>query len=445
MRFPLRGADGAVELIGVDAARQPIPAANAVLPITLRWRVPTAVPALGVSVRLVDSIGRIWAQHDYERISESANQQISKSANQQADETTTQYATRNLVEDRLGLLIPAGTPPGQYFVDVAVHPKGDSRPLDVLAAEGQALGSARSLGAAARLFELIVAPADRALDPERLPIGTRQAHDFADGLRLLGHTLDDRPVAPGEARPVNLFWQATDQPQADTVAFVQLLDAAGQVAAGWEAPPGGAYATSAWQPGALIRTQAAFRPRADLPDGRYRLIAGLFRATDKARLRTTGGADHVILGDVTVRGRPHDRTPPQPQHPTDVTFGQVGRLIGYDLTPSGGIQPGVVIPLTLYWLASAATERPYTVFVHLLDEAGTIQGYGDSEPGGGSLPTTSWLAGEYLADPHQINVNSSAPPGAYHLRIGLYDPTTGQRLLTPDGKDHVEVGPVTVQ
>ena len=320
---------------------------------------------------------------------------------------------------------------------MAVHTKGDSRPLDVLAADG------RSLGAAARLFELTIAPADRALDPERLPIGTRQAHDFAGGLRLLGHTLDERPVAPGEARPVNLFWQATDQSQADTVAFVQLLDAAGQVAAGWEAPPGAAYATSAWQPGALIRTQAAFRPRADLADGRYRLIAGLFRATDKGRLRTTSGADHVVLGDVTVRGRPHDRTPPKPQYPTDVTFGQAGRLIGYDLAaPPGGIQPGSAIPLALYWQAGAATERPYTVFVHLVDEAGAIQGYGDGEPGGGSLPTTSWLAGEYLTDPHQINVNSSAPQGAYRLRIGLYDPTTGQRLLTPDGKDHVEIGPV---
>jgi len=253
-------------------------------------------------------------------------------------------------------------------------------------------------------------------------------------------------VAPGEARPVNLFWQAASQPQADTVAFVQLLDSAGQVAAGWEAPPGGAHPTSAWQPGTLIRTQAAFRPRADLPDGRYRLIAGLFRAADKTRLRTTSGADHVVLGDVTVRGRPHDRTPPKPQHPADAVFGQVGRLMGYDLAvPSGGIQPGAAISLTLYWQASAATDHPYTVFVHLVDGAGAIQGYGDGEPGSGSLPTTSWLAGEYLTDSHQINVNSAAPQGAYRLRLGLYDPTTGQRLLTPEGKDHIEISPVTVQ
>ena len=187
------------------------------------------------------------------------------------------------------------------------------------------------MGAAARLFDLTVAPANRALDPERLPIGMRQTADFPDGLRLLGHTLDDRPVAPGELRPVNLFWETTAKPETDYVAFVQLLDAAGQVASLWEAPPGGAYGTSAWQPGTLMRTQAGIRPRADLPDGRYRLIAGLFAAADKARLRTTAGADHVSLGEITVRGRSHDRTPPQPQNHLDVPFGQVGRLIGYDL------------------------------------------------------------------------------------------------------------------
>ena len=105
---------------------------------------------------------------------------------------------------------------------------------------------------------------------------------------------------------------------------------------------------------------------------------------------------------------------------------------------------GAAISLTLYWQAAAATERPLTVFVHLVNEAGEIRGYGDSEPGYGRLPTTSWLAGEYLTDPHQVSVDAAAAPGSYRLRIGLYDRATGQRLLTPDGRDHAEIGPVLV-
>ncbi len=427
VRFPLRGTAAAVELIGAAATQQPIPAANAVAAVALHWRIPSDMAVHVVSVRLVDSIGQLWAQHDYEPLGQA------KCHTQYAVHST-QYSV-----DCIGLLIPAGTPAGEYFVDVTVRPKGDGRPLDVLAEDGRALGTA------GRIAGLTVAPADRALGPERLPIGTRRAQDFMDGIRLLGHTVDDRPLAPGETRPVNLFWQTTGRPGADYVAFVQLLDRGGQLASLWEAPPGAAYATSSWQAGTLIRTQTTVRPRADLPDGRYPLIVGLFRAGDKARLRTAAGADHVVLGEITIRGRPHHYAAPQPQHPADILFEPAGRLIGYDLAAEeGGFRPGATIPLTLYWQATAATERPLTVFVHLVDQAGAIRGYGDGEPGGGRLPTTSWLAGEYLTDEHPVNVDATAGPGPYRLRIGLYDPGTGQRLRTPDGKDSFDVGSVLI-
>ena len=414
LRFPLSGS-AAVTLTGATASPDPVPAANAVTPITLHWAADAAPPILSVSLRLVDALGQIWAQHDYEPLGGLAN-----SARQAAWEA----------EDRLGLLVPAGTPPGRYSVELAVRPKGAARLLDAFGADGT------SLGAAARLFDVTVVPADRGLGRERLPIAVHQTIDLADGLRFLGYSAAETSATPGELRKISLFWQATTTPATDYTAFVQLLDAHGEVAAGWEAPPGAGYPTSAWAPDTLIRTQAAFRVPASLPDGRYRLIAGLFNPVNGTRLRTPGGADHLALGTIMARGRSHEMTPPQPTHAADVRFGDVARLVGYDLPAAGGAA-GATLPLTLYWQATGTTDRAYTVFVHLVDPSGALRGFGDAEPAGGQLPTTGWLPGEYLTDSHGVQVVADAPAGEYRLAVGLYDPATGQRLLTPDGADQV--------
>ena len=332
--------------------------------------------------------------------------------------------------DRLGLLIPAGTPPGRYTVELVTHPKGNDRPLAASGADGKPIETP------VPLFGLDVVPAEQPVAPERLPIAARMPVALADGLRFLGYSADDQSVVPGELRKVSLFWQATAQPANDYTAFVQMLGEDGAPVALWEAPPGAAHPTSQWIDGTLMRTQTGLRIPASVPDGRYRLIAGLFRADDKALLRTAAGADHLSLDTLTVRGRPHDLTPPQPQHPADATFSDIARLIGYDLA-SAETRPGGALDLTLHWQALTSTDRPYTVFVHLLDEAGTVKGYGDSEPGGGAYPTTGWFPGEYLADTHTVTLAPDALPGTYRLAIGLYDPTTGERLKTPDGTDQV--------
>jgi hypothetical protein len=459
-RFALiAAASPAVELTRIALGAGPVSAANEILPLALTWRGDLAAgpstgsgrdsgqaaapPILGVSVRLVDPLGQIWAQHDYEPLAGLASP---------AAVGPTEWGG----EDLLGLLIPAGTPPGVYALEVAVHPKGDDRPLDVFGADpltgselalnavkGQApsTGPGRGsgpVGTAARLAEITVAAADRPLGPERLPIGRRQTVDLEDGFRFLGHSAAEGPAAPGDLLKVSLFWQATARPAADAVAFIQLWDRSGALVAGWEAPPGAAYATRRWTPGTLMRTQAAFRLPASLTDGRYRLAAGLFRQSDKTRVRTTRGADHIVLGQIEVRGRPHVMTPPTPRYPADVQFEALGRLVGYDLTgPADGS-----LALTLYWQATGTTDRAYTVFVHLRDAAGVTRGFGDSEPAGGRFPTTSWLPGEYLTDPHRVAIAADAPAGRYRLVIGLYDPATGRRLTTGQGAEWVELDAV---
>ena len=424
LHFALPGNPLTLESAAGDAG--PIPAANTVAQLTLNWRAAAPPSDLAVSVRLVDSLGRLWAQNDYQPL--GVNSQAGQAQVARAGEDASSWHA----QDAVGLLIPAGTPPGHYSLEAAVRPADSREALEVTGADGSRLGQS------AMLFAMLVGPAGQPLGPERLPIASYHPVDLNDGLRFLGYTLDQNPTAPGEERKVTLFWQATGTPTADYKAFVQVLDGRGGLASNWEEPPGAAYATSQWSPGTLIRTQASFRPRADLADGSYSMVAGLFRPAGGQRLLTAGGADHLALGRVTVRGRAHDTTPPAPSHATDVSLGSSARLLGYDLAaPEGGYQPGASFGLTLYWQARQSSERPYAVFVHLLDEGGTIRGFGDAQPGNGRFPTTGWLPGEYLHDEHRITIDADAPPGNYRLVAGIYDPASGQRLTTPDGQDQI--------
>jgi 4-amino-4-deoxy-L-arabinose transferase-like glycosyltransferase len=439
VRFSLPGPGaGTIELSGAGAQDAPVPAANAVMPLSLAWTAEARPPELVVSVRLTDDLGQIWAQHDYEPLGGSVWR---SGANAWAcDVCAEKFETRPWqATDRLGMLVPAGTPPGRYHVELVVHPKDEERPLDV------AGGSDGQSGSSARLFDVTVGQPGVAMGIEHLPISSPERVDVQGGLRLLGYSLDDAPVTPGDMRKLSLFWQATDQPASEYTAFVQLLDGQGGVAAGWEAPPGAGYPTQLWAPGELIRTQASIRVPASLAGGSYDLIGGLFRADDKTRLLTNRGKDHFPLGQMRVRERAHEMNPPTPQHAGEGQFGELARLVGYDFAPPPeGAPPGASLPLTLYWQALGASGRPYTVFVHLVDAAGHAAGFGDGEPAAGKLATTGWLAGEYLADPHQISIQAGAPAGTYRVAIGLYDPATGERLRTPDGAESVLLEPPVV-
>jgi len=125
-------------------------------------------------------------------------------------------------------------------------------------------------------------------------------------------------------------------------------------------------------------------------------------------------------------------TPPLIEHPLDFRWGEVVRLLGYDLEPTE-VESGGSLHLTLCWQALSTMETSYTVFIHLLDEEGGLRGQQDSVPGQGTLPTTGWMSGEVITDRYDISIASDAPPGGYRLLVGMYEPTSGKRLPVYDG------------
>ena len=115
---------------------------------------------------------------------------------------------------------------------------------------------------------------------------------------------------------------------------------------------------------------------------------------------------------------------------------------GADLIEAGA---GDIIPLALSWTASSAPTTNYSVFVHLGLAEGPPLAQNDAAPAGGFRPTASWRRGETILDQRGVLIPPAMPSGRYTLFVGLYDPTTGERLKLVSGADRFALEQVTVR
>ena len=255
---------------------------------------------------------------------------------------------------------------------------------------------------------------------------------------------------PGERLPLTLRWTAVGPVAADYTALIHLIGADGQRYAQADGPPlNGKLPTTRWLPGEVLTDRRSLDLPAGLPPGRYRIDVGLYDAGgDRLAIATAAGeplGDALALDSVRVPAAGEQL--PVPAQPLDVELANDAdrvRLLGYALRPATADDP-VDLGLVLYWQTPARLSTDYTVFVHLLDDSGTIRGQGDGRVLGGFYPTTAWDAGEIVADEHWITVEPDTPPGSYRLIVGLYDLASGQRLsVEPGGLDYVDLGRVQV-
>lgn len=154
-----------------------------------------------------------------------------------------------------------------------------------------------------------------------------------------------------------------------------------------------------------------------------------------------------------------------PASAREVTLGNVVQLLGYDWAPGARgewcfsttkepvlqLEPGGTLRLALYWRALQPMTTDYTVFTHLVGDDGAMVGQHDGPPGSvGRWPdvwlpmeherTTCWRTGQVLRDVHYLMVDPTAIAQRGTVQIGWYDPTTGQRLATPDGETCIVLG-----
>lgn len=139
--------------------------------------------------------------------------------------------------------------------------------------------------------------------------------------------------------------------------------------------------------------------------------------------------------------------PPDPLPFADPpAFGESIRLDAAGISDAP-LQPGDIARTLLNWSTTAPLDRPYKTTLQLLDPANQVVAQVDSEPVGGSRPTTTWKPGETIADPSGLPIPLGTPPGTYPLILAVYDAATGARLpvTTAEGaSDHLRLGAVTV-
>jgi hypothetical protein len=88
-------------------------------------------------------------------------------------------------------------------------------------------------------------------------------------------------------------------------------------------------------------------------------------------------------------------------------------------------------------------ESSYSVFVHLLGPGDVLVAQHDGVPAGSAIPTDTWLVGEVVPDHHIVEF-STLSPGEYRLVVGMYDPATGERLLSSEGKTTILLERITI-
>ena len=394
--------------------------------LNLVWKILDSMDEdYSVSIRLLDEAGHQWVQQDGRPLN-------GKLQTSHIPAEKRGYFMRDMHE----LALPPGMPAGTYQLRIYSYSADSGATLPATDAVGKTSFAGLQAGSLA-LPKQGGKPTD--FEPEYY-VDT----GMGDGVRLIGYDLPSAEVQPGETVSPVLYWQAMDTIQEDRLVRLSLA-VKGKPITVDQPPAGSDYPTSQWSLGDVVKGWLDLLIPPDTPSGTYGLSIVLLEP-DGSHI-----SEPVSLGESRVEGRPRQfEVPDDIQHPLEANFDNQVEWLGYDLDVQTEETENPQVNVTLYWRALSRLPVDYKVFTQLFGPDGEMYGQKDDFPGGGTLPTASWLEGEIVTDLYEISLDPETPHGIYSMSIGFYDPNTGERLPVVDTQgrtiaDHVLIPQVRLE
>ena len=347
-------------------------------------------------IRLVGPEGRTWSVTDLERPRIYEDLPF-----------TTYWLANDWGWDSWEVVVLAGTPPGDYEIELTVFDRDTLMPKTLMAADSTVIGPTAVIGKMA-----VTKPTTR---PEIDPQHKTDVEIPEQPLKLIGFNQSQSEGVPGSPLLISLFLEKVAAAGSPTLSLKLVNEIEDEVQS-WLLTPGrDGYRIPDWSGGDVVLSQHELWLRADLPSGSYRFWV-----------------EDLPLGTVMLSAPPMVTTAPAIAQRRGATWQNGIQLVGFNESMNDGS-----LEFEMIWQTGSLIETSYRVFIHVVDESGTILAQSDGVPAGWARPTTGWRPGEFISDQHQIELSADIDIKA--VIVGLYDAGNGERLILTTGEDNLQL------
>ncbi|MEW5718574.1 MAG: glycosyltransferase family 39 protein, partial [Chloroflexota bacterium] len=259
---------GWIELVGYDVKTAQ---AGKPLEVVLYWR---ALAARREPLRLTV------------RVRDAADREIAQSSGDLFGRASAASWSERIARVSWTMVAPAE--PGTYQLELNVDAEEQGR-VPMLSRAGSPISDKLFIG------PIKIAPAPPS--SEELQRARAANIQFGDSMVLRSYALPARAWHPGDVVQLTLYWQSVTKMDNDFTMFVHLNDGSGNVRAQIDAPPRrGAYPTSIWDAGEIVRDDYDLSLPRDLAPGAYEIEIGMYEYPALTRLMVQD-ASGTTLGD----------------------------------------------------------------------------------------------------------------------------------------------------